>query len=63
MPLKTELDISHLWDKPEETSAEPETQEDPVETAKPAEPLEPVSGSPRKLIEIEDIKVDFDDET
>lgn len=63
VPLKTELDISHLWDKPEETSAEPETQEDPVETAKPAEPLEPVSGSPRKLIEIEDIKVDFDDET
>lgn len=63
VPLKTELDISHLWDKPEETSAEPETQEDPVETAKPAEPLEPVPGSPRKLIEIEDIKVDFDDET
>lgn len=63
VPLKTELDISHLWDKPEETSAEPETQEDPVEAAKPAEPLEPVPGSPRKLIEIEDIKVDFDDET
>lgn len=63
VPLKTELDISHLWDKPEETSAEPETQEDPVETAKPAEPLEPVPVSPRKLIEIEDIKVDFDDET
>lgn len=63
VPLKTELDISHLWDKPEETSAEPETQEDPVETAKPAEPLGPVPGSPRKLIEIEDIKVDFDDET
>ncbi|WP_369297563.1 ATP-binding cassette domain-containing protein [uncultured Neglectibacter sp.] len=63
VPLKTELDISHLWDKPEETSAEPETQEDPVETAKPAEPLEPVPGSPRKLIEIENIKVDFDDET
>lgn len=63
VPLKTELDISHLWDKLEDVPTKPETQKGPVEPTAPTEPLESVFGSPRKLIEIEDIKIDFDDET
>ena len=61
VPLKTEVDLSNPWGQQDSEPAAPESgapeQTSPTEQAAPKE-----KATPRKLIEIEDIRVDFGDD-